>query len=73
MTCAACKHETPTGANCEGCQYTCRTCGLHLFGKREVEGHWLLFNEGHNIFADNREHMFHQTIEGLHRREKWDR
>jgi hypothetical protein len=71
MTCSACKHEKPTGPNCEGCKYQCLTCGLHLSGKHEVEGHWMLYQEGHSVFADTKGRMYHQTVEGLHPRPKW--
>ena len=72
MDCRACKHEEPTGANCEGCKWQCITCGLHLTSRREVEGHWRLYSEGHSIFRNVKSGvLYHQTIEGLHKREKW--
>lgn len=69
--CPACKAHKP-GPACDQTRYRCTTCGLHLNGKSEVRGHWLLHSEGHSIFTSNRGHHFHQTIGGLHRRPNWD-
>ena len=71
MTCSACKQEKP-GTNCAGAKYQCATCGLHLYGKREVRGHWALHSEGHSVFTSTMGRAYHQTGEGLHRREAWD-
>lgn len=70
-TCPACKQHDP-GPQCTGCHYTCLTCGLHLHGKNEVWGHWMLSFSGHSIFVDTKGHHYHQTVEGLHRRQNWD-
>lgn len=69
--CKACKHEDPTGPNCEGCEWQCQTCGLHLCGKNEVDGHWRLHSEGHSMFRHIKSGvLYHQTAEGLHKRGK---
>ena len=53
----------------EGCQFRCTTCGNWLYRRAEVRGHWLLFSEAHSVFADRNGRVFHQTAEGLHRRD----
>lgn len=56
----------------EGCLWRCTPCGNYLRGRSEVWGHWMLFFEGHSIFEKlSTGEGYHQTIEGLHRRE-WD-
>lgn len=72
IVCSACKHEKAQDV-CEGCQYQCGTCGLHLYSKQEVRGHWAIHQEGHSIFTDAKGRTYHQTAEGLHRRERLDR
>ncbi|MEI6500295.1 MAG: hypothetical protein WCP21_04625 [Armatimonadota bacterium] len=53
----------------EGCHFRCTTCGNWLYHRAEVRGHWALFSERHSVFTDRMGRVFHQTIEGLHRRD----
>jgi len=53
----------------EGCQFRCTTCGNWLYRRAEVRGHWALFSGGHSVFVDRKGRVFHQTAEGLHRRD----
>ena len=53
----------------EGCQFRCLTCGNWLYRRAEVRGHWALHSRGHSVFVDRRARVYHQTIEGLHRRD----
>lgn len=53
----------------EGCRYRCMTCGNWLRARPEVRGHWALFSESHSMFVDRRGNRFHQTVEGLYRRD----
>ena len=54
----------------EGCRYRCVTCGNWLWGRSEVRGHWALYGRAHFVFEDRRGRAYHQTIEGLHRRDR---
>ncbi|MEN6643992.1 MAG: hypothetical protein ABFE08_16265 [Armatimonadia bacterium] len=53
----------------EGCRYRCLTCGNWLARRREVRGHWALYSDGHSVYADRAGRTYHQTVEGLHRRD----
>jgi len=55
----------------EGCWFRCLSCGNWLRGRYEVRGHWALHNRGHSVFVDRKGRAYHQTVEGLQRRE-WD-
>ena len=64
--------QTPNGRDHmpdEGCQFRCVTCGNSLRGRREVRGHWAICNRGHSVFVDRKGRAYHQTVEGLHRRD----
>lgn len=53
----------------EGCRYRCVTCGNWLYRRAEVRDHWALYSGGHSVFVDCQNRTYHQTIEGLHRRD----
>lgn len=58
-----------THDSAEGCQWRCLSCGNYLRSQTEVHGHWMLFNEGHSLFEKlTSAQVYHQTVEGLHRR-----
>lgn len=53
----------------EGCRWRCTTCGKCLRSSSEVREHWAQFSEGHSLFERvGMGRLYHQTIEGLHRR-----
>jgi len=55
----------------DGCRWRCRTCGSYLRSRGEVRGHWALYSEGHSLFVKlSTRHIYHQTVEGLHKRQK---
>jgi hypothetical protein len=57
-----------------GCKYQCLTCCNWLRGEFEVWSHWRYTQawHGHSIFVDRNGVCYHQTTEGLHKREHWD-
>lgn len=55
----------------DGCRWRCLICGNYLRSRSDVRGHWALFSERHSLFAKlSLGHIYHQTVEGLHKRQK---
>ena len=55
----------------EGCRWRCLTCGNYLRSRSDLRRHWALYSEGHSLFVKlSTRHIYHQTVEGLHKRQK---
>lgn len=66
MACSVCGHEDTVGEDCKGCRYQCVTCGLHLYGKDEVCGHFFFFRYLHRYYRDTKTgKLYHHTDKGL--------
>lgn len=62
-------HSTVRHDPAEGSRWRCTTCGRYLRDRSEVRAHWALYSDGHSLFGRlNTSRVYHQTVEGLHRR-----